>query len=53
VDRPYEYRHKTIQNFGLVVMKNAEIFAAHLSKVLTPNENHPDPEIEDDITTLN
>jgi hypothetical protein len=28
------------------------LFPAHLSKVFTPNENHPDQEIEEDITTL-
>jgi hypothetical protein len=33
-------------------MEKAELFAAHLSKVFTPNENHPDQEIEEDITTL-
>jgi hypothetical protein len=32
--------------------EKAELFAAHLSKVSTPNENRPDQEIEDDITTL-
>jgi hypothetical protein len=32
--------------------EKVELFAAHLSKVFTPNENHPDQEIEDDITTL-
>jgi hypothetical protein len=32
--------------------EKAELFAGHLSKVFTPNENHPDQEIEDDITTL-
>jgi hypothetical protein len=32
--------------------EKTEIFAGDLSKVFTPNENHPDQEIEDDITTL-
>jgi hypothetical protein len=32
--------------------EKAELFAGHLSKVFTPNENHPNQEIEDDITTL-
>jgi hypothetical protein len=30
----------------------AELFAAHLSEVFTPNDSHPDQEIEDDINTL-
>jgi hypothetical protein len=29
--------------------KKAEPFAAHLSKVFTPNENHTDQEIEEDV----
>jgi hypothetical protein len=33
-------------------IEKAELFAAHLSKVFTPDENHRDQEIEDDITTL-
>jgi hypothetical protein len=33
-------------------MEKAELFAAHLSKVVTPNENNPDQAIEEDITTL-
>jgi hypothetical protein len=32
--------------------EKAEFFAAHLSKVFTPNENHTDQEIEKDISTL-
>jgi hypothetical protein len=32
--------------------EKAELFAAHLPKVFTTNENHPNQEIEDDITTL-
>jgi hypothetical protein len=32
--------------------EKAELFAAHLSKVFTPNESHPDQEIEEDITTI-
>jgi hypothetical protein len=32
--------------------EKAELFAGHLLKVLTPNENHHDQEIEDDNTTL-
>jgi hypothetical protein len=32
--------------------EKAELFAAHLSKVFTPNENHPDQELEEDFTTL-
>jgi hypothetical protein len=30
----------------------AELFAAHLWEVFTPNDSHPDQEIEDDINTL-
>jgi hypothetical protein len=32
--------------------EKAELIAAHLSKAFTPNENHPDQELEKDITTL-
>jgi hypothetical protein len=38
--------------FTVFSYSQAELFAAHLSKVFTPNENHPDQEIEEDITTL-
>jgi hypothetical protein len=30
----------------------AELFAAHLSEVFTPNDSHPDQEMKDDINTL-
>jgi hypothetical protein len=32
--------------------EKAEFFAAQLSKIFTPSENHPDQEIEEDITIL-
>jgi hypothetical protein len=32
--------------------EKAELFAVHLLKVFTPNDNQPDQEIEDNITIL-
>jgi hypothetical protein len=32
--------------------EKAELFAVHLSKIFTPNDNQPDQEIEENIVTL-
>jgi hypothetical protein len=32
--------------------EKTELFAVHLSKVFTPNDNQPDQEIEENIITL-
>jgi hypothetical protein len=50
--RLYESRHKVTENFGLVAIKKKQNSSQLTSKVFTPNENHPDQEIEEDITTL-